>query len=444
MEIISSNNFTKFITSLSDDIFWNNYSQRDLLTTIEKRWQTLSLPSRNKIEMKILKGPRQESWETRKAFAKRRAWRILERLLWLQKSGCVLSPSTCEQIQRLRLIVPDWHDGRAKDAIVPQGSRSGTVTVNTDYNVLMYIPLSDVLQRAEQARNQSDDFLIKYEPFIGLIEHYPVRAFTALTRAAKKGDFPLWAWQQFLTSKIWNSTNHTQKQGRLFHTIAKRLTSYDDKKFADLLNFSSNFLYYFSKILTKKYISTFENLVNKSIKNLYINPNIEHSSNAHTCDASDWVITTMFSPSGLIAHSLFNDPRKENLLPNEGLPPEWLKNISSLLFRHSSFQKTILTVLFLHIDWFFSIDPKWTIENLLPLFKDSNENTCCAAWSGFLHDADTPHQELFLQIKEDLLQFTNPPLIHAAPILELLRPYSWQDGGPKITLKIKASFLMQK
>lgn len=408
-DIISNSNFTKFITSLTNDIFWNKYSQRDLLITIETRWKTLSLPSRNKIEKKILKGPEQESWEEHKNFIRRQARRILERLLWLQTSGCVLSSSTCEQMQQLRLIVPDWYDGHAKDAIVPQGSRSGTVTVNTDYNVLMYIPLSDVLQRAEQARNQSDDFLIEYEPFIGLIEHHPVRAFTALTRAAKKGDFPLWAWQQFLTSKIWNSTNHTQKQGRLFHTIAKRLTSYDDKKLADLLNFSSKFLYEFSKILTKKCIPTFENLVNKSIKILYDNPNIEHSSNNRTCNASDWVIETMFSPSGLIAHSLFNDPRKENLLPNEGLPPEWLKNISSLLSLHNNFHKTILTVLFFHIDWFFSVDPKWTTDNLLPFFKDSSENTRYAAWSGFLHEAN-PHQELFLQIKEDLLQFAkNPP-----------------------------------
>lgn len=404
-DIISKSDFTKFIKSLNNDIFWNNYSQRDLLITIKKRWETLSPLSRNKIEKKILKGPEQESWEEQENFTRRRAWRILERLLWLQTSGCELSSSTGEQIQQLRSIVPDWHDDNAQNAITPHGSRSGTVTINTDYNVLMNAPLSDILRKAEQKRNQSDDYLIECEPFIGFIKHHPVRAFTALTKATKKGDFPLWAWEQFLNHEIWRLRDQRPNQGRFFYIIAMRLVSYEDETISKVLLPVTSWLNSTSKALTSKYLSTFDTLISKLIKVLQGNPSLIHTSNA-----SSWIMTSISSPSGLIAASLFNDPRMKNLLPNEGLPPEWLKNINSLLLLHNSFHETILTVLFFHIDWFFSVDPKWTTKNLLPFLKDSNENTRCAAWSGFLHSADTPHQEFFLQIKEDLLQFAeNPP-----------------------------------
>lgn len=407
-DIISGSNFTQFITSLNDDIFWDNYSQRDLLIAIEKRWKTLSIPSRNKIEKKILKGPKQESWEEDKTFMKRQAGRILERLLWLQESNCVLSSSTCEQIH---LIISDWHaDHIQKEAITPLGARSGAVTTHTNHDVLIDIPLSDVLRRAEQARNQSDDFLIKYEPFIGLIEHHPVRAFTALTKTAKKGDFPLWAWQQFLNHEIWRLRNQQPYQSRFFYTIAMHLISYEDETVSKILFPITNWLNNSSKKLPQKCLSTFDAIICKLIKILRDNPNIEDPSLTHISDASNWTMKSISLPSGLIAHSLFNDPRTKNLLPNEGLPPERLKNIKPLLLLHDSFRKTILTVLFLNIDWFFSVDPKWTTENLLLFFKDSDENTRCAAWSGFLHNANTPHQELFLQIKEDLLKFAqNPP-----------------------------------
>jgi hypothetical protein len=74
----------------------------------------------------------------------------------------------------------------------------GFVRTDTEYSELLQVPLVDVLKKTLELRGRPHELLVKSDPFAGLASQRPVRAFVALTRAAKRDDYPLWAWKTFL------------------------------------------------------------------------------------------------------------------------------------------------------------------------------------------------------------------------------------------------------
>src|SRR5690606_38030135 len=167
---------------------------------------------------KLLKGPKRWRGEKFAAFDRRRAWATLNRIQWLHQSGCKLSASITRQAKLLRAAVPDWNEDYGGKAAESLEGRTGWVRTDTSYEVLAEIPLSQVLLRAKECSGRSDDFLVENDPFTGLAAQRPARAFAALTYAAKRGNFPNWAWQRFL-----NSEARKNDKARLTWLIAERL-----------------------------------------------------------------------------------------------------------------------------------------------------------------------------------------------------------------------------
>jgi len=124
------------------------------------------------------------------AFESRRAWSILNRIEWLQKSGCKLSAYTRGQAKLLRTAVPNWKEDYGAKAAESLEGRTGWVRTNTSYEELAETPISQVLRQAKERSGRSDDFLVENDPVAGLAGQRPARAFAALTYAAKRGDEP--------------------------------------------------------------------------------------------------------------------------------------------------------------------------------------------------------------------------------------------------------------
>ncbi len=116
------------------------------------------------------------------------------------------------------------------------------------------------------------------------------------------------------------------------------------------------------------------------------------------------------SPTGKIAEALLNDPRKNDLDRNHGFPSEWLAHAEALLALSGDLRRHSLVIFFHNLNWFFAVDPKWTEQHLLPALQGNEAKDRDAAWSGFLWGARTPNRELYMRLKNDMLEFAANPL----------------------------------
>lgn len=403
--IVSDSDFGKAIASLGDAIFWNSYHQRDLLLVIARRWKKLSVASRTLIEYKLLSGPKRWRGEKRATFESRRAWSILNRIQWLQNSGCKLSSAAGGQTKLLRAIVPDWKEDYGAKAADSLEGRGGWVRTNTCFEKLVDIPLSLVLREARERSGRSDDFLVENDPFAGLAAQRPARAFAALTYAAKRGDFPEWAWRRFLTSDA-----RKNDKTRLIWMIAERLACYSDEHLTLILSPTSYWLQDASAKLSRECLPVFDHILKKVVSILRATPNEGGTAIVRGSKEPDWTMEAINSSVGKIAEALFNDPRKDNLKQDQGLPSEWLTHAEALLELSSDLRRYVLVILFHNLNWLFVVDPKWTEQHLLPALQGKDLDDRDAAWSGFLWGANTPNIELYMRLKNDMLEFAAHPL----------------------------------
>ena len=403
--IISDNNFGQFIASLSTAAFWDSYHQRDLLLVIAERWKKLGSTSRKLIEKKLLSGPKRWQKEKISAFESRQARSILSRIQWLQHSGCKLSAATRRQAKLLRIAVPDWKEDYGTKAADSWEGRTGFVRTNTSHEVLKDIPLSQMLLQAKEQSGRSDDFFVQNDPFAGLVAQRPTRAFAALSYSAKRGDFPEWAWQRFL-----NSETRKNDKTRLLRLIAERLISYPNEQLATILDPVSNWLRDASANLNTECLPTFDLILAKLFSVLSESPNEGHSGIIRGSNQPDWAMEAINSPTGKIAQALFNDPRQNNLSPSQGFPSKWLANTEALLALPNDLRRYSLVIFFHNLNWFFTIDPKWTEQHLLPVLQDNNTDDRDSVWSGFLWGAKIPNRELYMRLKNDMLEFAANPI----------------------------------
>lgn len=402
--IVSDNEFGQFISSLSDTAFWDIYHQRDLLLILAERWETLDDTSRELIEQKLLIGPKQWPHEKNVDFDRRRALSILNRLQWLKNKKYKLSARTIKQMQLLRSAAPDWQEVNGESAADSMEGRSGCVSINTSHEGLAETHLSQILLRAKEGSGRSDNLLVENDPFSGLGAEQPVRAFTALTYAAKQNDFPEWAWQSFLFSNA-----RKEDKARLTWLIAERLARYPNARLTTILYPVSRWLKDASTKLSKDCLPVFDHIVSKLIDVLRETPNEGKSRINCGTEKPDWTMEAINSPTGAIAEALFNDPRWHGLEQNQGIPSEWLVHAEALLALPNDLRRYAIVIFFRNLEWFFSVDPQWTERHLLPALRGDGRD---AAWSGFLWTHKTPCKKLYMQIKSEILTLAvTPPLL---------------------------------
>ena len=392
-EIVAHDEFEQFISSLSDETIRNRQHEEDLLSILTKRWVKLDNSTRSMIEKRLLENTphftgkdqiiRKEWW----------AWRSLNRLQRLTDAGCELSAATQKKAQKLRSIVPEWNEEKAReqDQVAPSDFES----TNIDYTALLNIPISKLLTEAERIQQSRDDFLIVNRPFEGLVENKPIPAFHALDLEAQKGIFREWAWHTFLTSKARKADRNCFKR-----LIANRLHNYPDEKIATIIRAIGYWLSNNAEKLKNTYIFDFLHLAKKLVEILRIQANNDQSNIEQSIDKLSDAIN---APSGMITRALLSEPFKQNL-GDKCFHKEWFGLIESLLKLPESSRQYVLVILFREINWFCQTDKDWTQKHLLPVFHSSKSIDRDAAWSGFLRARVLPCLDIFKNIKDDLFK----------------------------------------
>ena len=251
-DLVSDDSFDAVLSSLSDSAFWDVGHQRDLLHTIRSRWTALSAAARRQIQMRLLSGRPRRDGEEDAEFARRRARLTLDRLTWMSRHGCDLGAHMDGELSQLRVLAPDWDPDHAEHAAESLEGEGGIVATRTEYSALLSESLTTTLSRARELAGRRTDFLVEQDPYRGLSEGRPVRAFAALGTAAKRGEYPDWAWTTFLTADARKSD-----RPRLKALIAERLARCPPEAVSTFLSAASRWLTNGGEGLAEEYPNSF-------------------------------------------------------------------------------------------------------------------------------------------------------------------------------------------
>ena len=401
-EIVTDGEFGQFISSLSDRTLWAKQHKQYLLSTLAIRWVNLDSVTRFLIEKRLLENFSYFTGEDQSTRKKRRALQSLTYLYWLKSNGCKLSTATQRKAQKLRSIVPDWSEERARKA--GQSTPSDFESTNTDYTTLLNIPISELLPEAKRIQPSLDCFSIFNSPFKGLVGVKPVHAFSALCFEAKKGIFQPWAWAW---ETFFHSNARKADQNRFKLLIANRLLNYSDEQIAIIIEPVSYWLYNTVKIHENTCIPVFFRLAKKLVEILQTEPDKDLSTIVRNSGKiTDWFSEAKFAPSGRITLAILTERFKNNL-NDKHFHHDWFGLIESLLKLPDGSRPYVQAILFSDINWFFKTDKNWTQKNLLSILHNSNSIDCDAAWSGFLSSYALQRLDIYNIVKDDLFEFIN-------------------------------------
>lgn len=402
--IVSAHKFAGLIIRLSDRVFWDQRHQRDLLLVLADRWGHLSIRSRKLIENRLLKGRKRWKQEKLAAFKTRSAWSILDRVHWLADQGCDLSFDVQALSQRLRVLAPDWKPEYATKASESLESRSGWVKTDDSHDALTGAPLSSLLAIAKGKTGRSREFLVETDPFGGFVKKYPVRALAALRLAVKSGDFHEWAWESFLSSEARQSD-----KPRFARLIAERIASLPVPRVATIVRSAAGWFAKATKKVPIDCIDSYDRAAKALTDALHARPKLGRSGIVRGSRSPDWTTEAINSAAGSVAEAMFNDPRKDNLSRGQGLPDDFRRNAERLLSLKGDLRRYVLVLFFHQLNWFYAIDPDWSEDKLLRIFRGRGRDDKDAAWSGFFWNARTPDAALYYRLKDHLLKLAVDP-----------------------------------
>ena len=393
-DLVSDDRFGLMLADVSDDAFWDRSHEWDLLHTLLVRWDGLSDDTCVEIEKRILKGRSRQQQKKEEDFKKQRALSILGRITWLSQKGCKLRLNLEEETNKLRGFVPDWKPEYADKIVTYSGVQSGSMSIETDCSALLDIPLASVLSKARSLSGRRDEPFVEYNPFGGLSNDRPVRAFSALRIAAKEGDFPAWAWSTFLSKE-----KRKNEKSRFMMLIAERLACYLDNGKTVPVEPVANWLLNVSNHLADQYPASFRRVTSALIQVLKDPENRVATAIVFNAPPEELkqerereLVQTAAQIAQAVAQALFHTQKTD-----------LLKYADKLLALPKELRRHVLAIFAQYTDWFYTNKREWSEENLLSVLDSSDFDDKDAFGGGFF-SCTTVSQELFMRLKTHLLQ----------------------------------------
>lgn len=387
-ELIEPGEAAEIFLSLSDDDFWADRQERDLLFALRDRWMDMSFEARLRLEERLLSSP--ITWlDERDDKARIEAHYRLNRLQWLRDRNVALTAATGAAAEALAVKAGDWEPRHAAFTAQPLVVEAYTVETDTDPAVLDDIPLSEILGAARDQSGHDFENRVDRQPFKGLVAAQPVRALAALTNAARRSLFDREAWRTLLYSE-----NEKLRSPRMLRQIAERLLRLHPDEFVELRYPLSEWLRDVAAPLMETSPGLFGSIWDRVIEALTANPPAEKFRRA---DAS-WVDEGLNQPPGRLVDALFKDPDSLNFSSGGGLSETWRCRLDQLLGLPARLRSQALAIMTARLNWLFEIDPEWTERSLLPAATAGGADSH-AFWDGYFWPARVPQGPLYLHLK---------------------------------------------
>lgn len=381
--------FWNLIDLMPNDDLFDYQLRKELSKAILTQWQFLSDEQRNAFEQRILQGETIPD-NTYQKFNDRLA------LCWfdlLQKNNCPINQNFAEQVEHLKQII-DYPlseidcDAYFNDS--PYSTRVSWVSDDTNYSMLLDIPVDKILPTAFELKNRTHPQVFsEYAPFQGLCKDRPQLAFSALKASTEEdsldlNDLLLWAWTEFF-----NTTRDIALPGNFPNDIVTQLLKCSDNF---LINLRRPIISWFEQNIK-------EGVVDETIRNQFIDKLIEVNKLIEADNLTkdnDLSFNAINSLAGQLVHILYR------IIENNQITPFFKQSVDKLLDPTNPNLAYTVFVLAENLNWLYSQDNDWTTKNLIPFSNYSDDTVRLGFWLGVLFGR-IPSNQLFLTLKTGIL-----------------------------------------
>ena len=442
IDLFSVDDFVNAISATSDQAFWDSHHARDFLLSLKNRWNQLDAGSRHRIETRILSGPEKFDGEDDESFDERKSWSILNRVEWLRRNDCEFGSDLDSIVPAHRESAPKWQPNYSNHAAESREARAGFVRTNTEHADLLTVPIDEILAKASESTGQSGfSEFEEYKPFAGLCSSRPRRAYLALARQERKGEFQTWAWKTFLSPE-------TRKDdvARLVAVLASRICKLSNGNVASILYEVSMWFERVSKRISSERPDLFENVAAKLVSVLEQKAGSGSTIVLSSSRGRDFVTEAINSSSGHVAMAVLQDTRLDDL-EDDGLATNdfTLPLLQRLLDLDEKSRCHVIVIVCRSLIWFFRVAKDWTKERLLTLRDtDSTSDDKDAFWAGFLWHPKIG-TELFLILKPRILDLAKTRATNSRSDTQslaciVLSAWYWSSGGDEAEVLENSEF----
>ncbi|MCD7896134.1 MAG: SIR2 family protein [Planctomycetaceae bacterium] len=388
-------NIVASLLEVNDDDFWEYNNRRDLTITLKTIWGYLNNKQKQAIEYRLLHGhPKLPKEHQETDFVKYAGYLVLKE--------CSLSKTTQKRYEKLREkhhYLSERYIRNLNGAIEPIVT-GGFVQYVTDFSFLNNVPIRNIVSECIKHSEKKTHFLKENKPFIGLVQHRPIRAFHALTYHARKHIFDRDLWSTFFYNICKKNDAINAKRFYLCHIIISRLLQYHNLNLKDIMPSMSSWFEKISAGLSEHYPETYDAFMDKLVS---INKEYPKTARTNITSPADISVLekALNSPTGRIVGAWFKDVRYDK--NNTKLPKQKTDGLTELLGCVGEVRDYSLSMLSHNLPWLYLKAETWVKHNILCFFKNGNKRESIIILEGMKGATDYPQPRLFYSLKNELI-----------------------------------------
>jgi len=403
--VFEADDVAKEVLSLAQEAFWNINVARELLFLLVDRWGDFSQASRDQLTERILAGPDQLPHWSEKEFPRLRDARAAKYARYLELQGCELTADRTKRLAEKIRDIPEWTDSWATSTVLERGSYGGCVNTDDKPDVLMELPVNEVIARARDDLKRDFASLTEKRPFTGLVKANPRKALSALTIAGRNNHYPETFWSSMINDLPPDISPRLRRVflnrvsqlpcaaiTELRHTLGRWL----EQNLVALLEFDGDLGWAVYDHIVDGLLASGSVATRSSLGEVHESGRVIRQSR-RTFDHA------INGPIGMCVAALFHAV-PEDKQDGESLIPDHIKSrLERLLGAPGEGSDHAVSVACRNLNWLMSVDPAWTGERLVSMLAFDHP-AAEPAWNGFLGSRQVPSSPLAETIKPLLLQ----------------------------------------
>lgn len=404
VDAFEADNVAVELLALDQETFWDNDMVRELLFLLVDRWGEFSQESRDQLTNRILTGPDQYSHWDDDEFAGLRDMFAAKYARYLELQGCELTADYSERLAKKIRSIPGWSDGWATSIVVEEGAHVGWVDTDEKPDVLLDLPVNEVVSRAKEDLKRDFDSFTENRPFTGLVKVNPRKALSALMVAAKVNDYPVEFWSALINELPADISSRLRrvflkKVARLpYEVIAKlrhTLGRWLKLNLVAVLEFDENLGWVVYDHIVLGILNGGADAAKSGLGEIHRSGKVIQKSRRTFGHAIN-------GPVGMCAEALFHAVPGEKREAGSLIPDHIKSRVERLFTVSGEGADHAISIACSKLNWLMFVDPAWTREYLIPMlaFEHSASEP---AWDGFLHSVRVPSKQLAEIIKPFLL-----------------------------------------
>lgn len=410
------------VLSFDQEAFWDLDVVRELLFLLVDRWAEFSTEHQGQLTERILAGPDQLSHWSDEEYPGIRDEFAARYGRYLELQGCDLSVDHGDRIAAIIEGITRWSDGWATSTVTERGSHVGSVATDETPDAVLGIPVNEVVAKAKEDLKRDFGSFTNKRPLTGLVKANPRRALSALTIAAKTGEYPQAFWSSMINDQPEDISPRLRRVflhrlmrlphgtvAELRHTLGRWL----EQNLVAALEFDDVLGWAVYDHIVDGILSGGADAAESGLGEVRQGGEVIEQSRRTYGHAIN-------GPLGMCTDALFHAVPGETQ-EADSLIPEYIRSrVERLFAAPGEGSDHAVSITMSKLNWLMYVDPIWTQERLLPILAFDHP-VSEPAWNGFLHSGRVPWPPLAEVIK--------PLLTSLFPWIE---GFSWDRDLPEV------------